>query len=119
MLDNKKLRNQRLKRQKRVRSKIIGSGERPRLVIIRSNKHLSLQVIDDSLGKTLASSADLTKDSKLTGNKTERGIKIAQELLKTLKKKKIKNLVLDRSYYKYHGRVKAVADTLREGGINL
>jgi len=115
MLDQKKLRAQRLKRQKRVRSKISGDAKRPRLVVFRSNKHLALQVIDDASGKTLAASSDI----KQTGNKTERGIAAAQELLKTLKTKKIKSLVLDRSYYKYHGRVKAVADTLREGGINL
>lgn len=119
MLDHKKLIKQRLKRQKRVRSKITGSSERPRLVVFRSNKHIALQVIDDSSGKTLAASTDIAKTGKTAGNKTERGIKAAQELLKSLKTKKVKNLVLDRSYYKYHGRVKAVADTLREGGINL
>lgn len=119
MLDIKKLNNQRLKRQARVRGKIVGTSERPRLVVTRSNRHMLLQVIDDSNGKTLAASSDVMKTGKAVGTKTERGIKAAQELLETLKKKKIEKLVFDRSYYKYHGRVKAVADTLREGGINL
>jgi len=119
MLDHKKLINQRLKRKKRVRGKIIGTTERPRLMVFRSNKHMALQVIDDSEGKTLAASTDVVKTGKTAGNKTQRGVKAAQELLKTLKSKKIENLVFDRSYYKYHGRVKAIADTLREGGINL
>lgn len=119
MLDIKKLNNQRLKRQARVRAHIVGNSERPRLVVTRSNRHMLLQVIDDSSGKTLAASSDIIKAGKKVGTKTECGVKAAQELLASLKTKKIDKLVFDRSYYKYHGRVKAVADTLREGGINL
>ena len=76
-------------------------------------------MIDDSVGKTLASASDLAKDSKLSGTKTERAITVSKVLLEALKKKKVANLVFDRSYYKYHGRIKAVAETLREGGIKL
>ena len=119
MSDIKKIIKQRLKRQKRVRSKIIGTANRPRLTVFRSNKHLSLQVIDDDAGKTLVAANDLSKTSETKGQKIEKAELIAKELLKKLKAKKIKNLVLDRSYYKYHGRVKIVADTLREGGINI
>jgi large subunit ribosomal protein L18 len=119
MLNIKKILNQRLKRQKRVRAKIFGTSQRPRLTIFRSNKHLYLQVIDDSKGKTLAASTDFSKSKKLTGTKSERAQLAAEELLKILKTKKIKSLVLDRSYYKYHGRIKEVAEALRKGGINL
>jgi large subunit ribosomal protein L18 len=119
MLNIKKTLNQRIKRQKRVRAKIFGTSKRPRLTVFRSNKHLYLQVIDDSKGETLVASADFGKKRTHKGTKSEKSIASAQELLEKLKEKKIKALVLDRSYYKYHGRIKAVADTLREGGINL
>jgi large subunit ribosomal protein L18 len=119
MLNIKKILNQRLKRQKRVWAKIVGTSQRPRLTVFRSNQHLYLQVIDDSKNKTLAASSDFVKNKEITGTKTERAQLVAQELLKILKDKKIKSLVLDRSYYKYHGRIKEVAETLRKGGINL
>lgn len=117
MSDIKLLRKNRLKRQQRIRAKIAGTTARPRLTVFRSNEHISLQVIDDSVGKTLASASDLGKSVK--GTKTERAIAVTKTLLEALKKQKVKNLVFDRSYYKYHGRVKAVAETLREGGIEL
>lgn len=119
MLNIKKTLNQRLKRQKRVRAKIFGKSERPRLTVFRSNKHLYLQVIDDVQAKTLASSSDMLKEKKTVGSKAERATLIAQELLSVLKTKKINSLVLDRSYYKYHGRIKTVVEVLREGGINI
>lgn len=110
---------QRLKRQKRVRAKISGTAERPRLTVFRSNEHICLQVIDDVAGKTLLASNDLGKESKIKGTKSEKSEAVAKDLLKKLKAKKIKALVFDRSYYKYHGRIKTVAETLREGGIEL
>lgn len=119
MSNIKSILKQRLKRQKRVRSKISGTAERPRLTVFRSNKHISLQVIDDVAGKTLVSSSDLGKESKIKGTKSEKAVAVAKDLLKQLKAKKIKALVFDRSYYKYHGRIKTVAETLREGGIEL
>ena len=119
MLNIKKTLNQRLKRQKRVRGKIHGTSQRPRLTVFRSNKHLYLQVIDDMQAKTLAASSDIKQDGKSKESKTERAVLIAQELLKVLKTKKVDSLVLDRSYYKYHGRVKKVVEILREGGINI
>lgn len=119
MSDIKLLNKTRIKRQKRVRAKIAGTSARPRLTVFRSLEHISIQVIDDSIGKTLASASDLGKDSKIKGNKTERAIAAAKTLIEVLKKKKVDSLVFDRSYYKYHGRVKAVAETLREGGIKL
>jgi large subunit ribosomal protein L18 len=119
MSDIKLLRKNRLKRQKRVRAKIVGTAARPRLTVFRSNEHIALQVIDDSLGKTLASASDLIKTAPIKGTKTEKAVIVSKVLLETLNKKKIKSLVFDRSYYKYHGRIKAVAETLREGGIKL
>jgi large subunit ribosomal protein L18 len=107
------------KRQARVRAKVFGTAQRPRLSVYRSNKHISLQIINDELGKTLASASDTFKKAKLIGNKTEKAGQVATELLKQLKTKKINNLVFDRSFYKYHGRVKKVAEVLREGGIKL
>ncbi len=119
MSDIKALNKNRLKRQQRIRAKISGTTERPRLTVFRSNEHISLQVIDDSIGKTLASASDLGKDQKIQGNKTQRAVAVAGVLLEALKKKKVSSLVFDRSYYKYHGRIKAVAEFLREGGIKL
>lgn len=119
MSDIKLLNKNRIKRQRRIRAKISGSELRPRLTVFRSNAHLSLQVINDESGKTLAQVSDLGKNNKVKGTKTERAVTITKLLLADLQKKKIDSLVFDRSYYKYHGRIKAVAETLREGGIKL
>ena len=119
MLNIKKKLQQQLKRQKRVRAKIFGTTQRPRLTVFRSNQHLYLQVVDDAKAKTLAASSDLSKSKKVAGTKAERATTIAQELLKDLKSKKVNALVLDRSFYKYHGRIKKVVEALREGGINI
>lgn len=119
MSDIKSLNKNRLKRQQRIRAKITGTPVRPRLTILRSNEHISLQVVDDSIGQTLASASDLAKDKKIEGTKTQRAVAVTQVLLAALKKKKVTSLVFDRSYYKYHGRIKAVAEALREGGIQL
>jgi len=107
------------KRRARVRSKLHGSASRPRLNVLRSNKHLSLQVIDDDKAKTLLSTSDMSKKKKMTGTKTQRAQKIAEDLLAKLKTKKIKNLVFDRGHYKFHGRIKAVSDVLKKGGIQI
>lgn len=107
------------KRKNRVRKKITGTQERPRLTVFRSNRHISLQVIDDVAEKTLLGITDMGKTAKFTGTKTERTVQLAQELLSKLKTKKINALVFDRGSYRYHGRVKAVAETIREGGIDI
>lgn len=105
------------KRKLRVRAHMMGTAERPRLTVFRSNEHISLQVIDDEAGKTLVSASDLGK--KVAGTKTERAAKVTAELVKGLKKAKIEKLQFDRGSYKYHGRVKAVAEALRAEGINV
>jgi large subunit ribosomal protein L18 len=119
MSDIKLLNKNRIKRQRRIRAKISGTATRPRLTVFRSNMHIALQVVDDGTAKTLAQASDLGKDNQLKGSKMERATKVAENLLEQLKKKKLTALVFDRSYYKYHGRIKAVAEILREGGIQL
>ncbi|MFH1958919.1 MAG: 50S ribosomal protein L18 [Patescibacteria group bacterium] len=107
------------KRQIRVRSKIHGTALCPRLSVFRSNQHFYLQAIDDDKGLTLACANDLDKKKKFIGTKTEKALVIAQEIAKQLKVKKIKQLVFDRSHCRYHGRVRAAAETLREAGLKL
>lgn len=107
------------KRRQRVRSKLFGTATRPRLSVLRSNEHLFLQVIDDEIGKTLLANSDSGKANQLTGTKTEKAVQLAKAIAKQLKTKKIEKLVFDRAHYKYHGRVKAVAETLRQEGIQI
>jgi large subunit ribosomal protein L18 len=112
---------QRTTRQKRkiaVRSKLHGTAKRPRLSVFRSNQHIQLQVINDETGKTLLGMSDMGHDQP-KGTKTERAVKLAQQLAKKLKAKKIQAIVFDRSPYRYHGRIKAVAEALREAGIEF
>lgn len=117
MSDLNKINTQRKKRQARVRAKLFGTTARPRLTVFRSNKHISLQVVDDETGKTVAAANDMKQ--KVTGTKTDHSKQVAGLLLKALQAKKVTQLVFDRSYYKYHGRIKAVADALREGGMKF
>jgi large subunit ribosomal protein L18 len=111
------------KRKRRVRSKLHGTAARPRLSVNKSNKFVYIQAINDDTGVTIASADDvkirkaIKKGSELT--KTETAVKATEELLITLKKAKVKAIVFDRGQYKYHGRVKAVATVLRDGGIEV
>lgn len=109
------------KRQARVRAKLRGTSERPRLNVFRSNKNTTLQVINDENGVTLAAVSSLKagKTAQKTGTKTEVAIELANQLLEKLKTAKVQALVLDRGAYKYHGRIKAIAETLRAGKIEL
>lgn len=110
------------KRARRVRGKISGTAERPRLTVFRSNKYTYLQVIDDQAEKTLAAASDVSVKKagvKLDGKKMENAVVVAQELFKQLKTKKISAIRFDRGSYRYHGRLKAVADALREAGIEV
>ena len=110
--------HKRISRQRRIRAKVVGSAERPRLAVFRSNRHLFLQIIDDAKHVTLASLADTDMEK----NKTK-GIERAKELGKALAKKakeaKIGKVVFDRRGYAYHGIVKAVAEGAREGGLEF
>lgn len=129
------------KRKMAVRGKMHGTADKPRVSVFRSNKHVQLQAIDDDKGGTIVGVTDIeqteqtkdekqaedkkvkkakkTKKSKKSGTKTDRAVKAAQELAKKLKAKKIKQIVFDRGPYRYQGRVKAVAEALREAGLEF
>lgn len=105
----------RQKRHRRVRSKISGTAECPRLNIFRSNTNIYAQVIDDVAGVTLASASSL----KETGSKIEQAKKVGGNIAKSAKAKGIKEVVFDRGGYLYHGRVEALADAAREAGLKF
>ncbi len=110
------------RRRLRIRSKINGSGERPRLSVFRSSKHIYAQVIDDVSGKTLAAASTLSRDLKGTfdsDTKTDAAKKVGALIAKICLEKKIGKVVFDRSGYLYHGRVKALADAAREAGLEF
>jgi len=104
-------------RHKRVRAKIIGTKKRPRLSVFRSNTGMYLQLIDDSTNKTLISAHSREITEKET--KTVVSLELGKLIAKKAKNKKISQVVFDRGGYKYHGRVKAVADGAREGGLKF
>lgn len=110
----------RLKRHKRVRAKIAGTAERPRLSVYRSLNNIYAQIIDDVAGKTLVSASTLDKDLSLesTGNK-EAAKKVGEAVAKKALEKGIKAVVFDRGGYLYHGRVKELADSAREAGLEF
>ena len=111
--------------KKRVRTKLsLGTlGQYPRLVIFKSNKHIYGQLIDDNTQKTLFSSStndkDLAKDLSLISTKIEKSKIVGHSLAKKIKNKKIDKIIYDRNGYRYHGRVKALAEAIREKGINF
>ncbi|MBK7007780.1 MAG: 50S ribosomal protein L18 [Saprospiraceae bacterium] len=100
----------------RIRSKISGSPERPRLNVFRSNKGIYAQVIDDISGKTLAAASSKSL-SNFTGNKTQQASAVGKLVAEKAKTAGISSVVFDRGGYLYHGRVKALADGAREGGL--
>lgn len=106
---------QQKRRIARVRGKVEGTAERPRMAIHRANQHTYLQLIDDVAAKTIVGQFD----KGLSGNKTARAIEAATLLAKKAQEKGIKSIVFDRRYYRYHGRVKAVADALRAAGMEF
>lgn len=107
----------RQRRHRRVRAKISGTKQRPRLCVFRSNKHIYAQLIDDESRKILLSSSDLK--IKKTGNKTVMASEIGKTIAKTAIEKGFKEVVFDRGGYIYHGRVKALAEGAREGGLKF
>ena len=112
----------RIRRHLRVRKRVVGSVERPRLSIFRSNIHIYAQVIDDAAGRTLvaASSKDTKLASSLAGKtKTERAKAVGQLIAERAKAAGIDKVVFDRGGFKYHGRVQALADAAREAGLNF
>ena len=113
------VRNARLRRHRRVRAKVHGTGERPRLVVFRSNRGIEAQLVDDDAGKTLASASHLALAKSFKGDKTAQAEAVGKALAETAKKAGVGRCVFDRGGYLYHGRVKALADGAREGGLEF
>ncbi|MCH7729932.1 50S ribosomal protein L18 [Patescibacteria group bacterium] len=109
------------RRKQRTRAKIKGTAERPRLSVFRSNKHVYAQLIDDTRGVVLLSVSDkkLAENKKEGKKKKEVAQMIGEAIAEKAKKKKIKKVVFDRGAYKYHGRVEAVAEGARRGGLKF
>jgi large subunit ribosomal protein L18 len=107
------------RRHKRVRRRLVGSSERPRLVVFRSNRSISAQLVDDAAGRTLAAASSLALPKSFKGNKTEQAAEVGKLLAANAKKAGIQTVVFDRAGYLFHGRVKALADGAREGGLRF
>ncbi|MEZ4220784.1 MAG: 50S ribosomal protein L18 [Polyangiaceae bacterium] len=110
------------RRKFRIRNKISGVSERPRLTVFRSAKHIYAQVVDDVVGRTIASASTLSPDLKTTlgeDSKTDAAKKVGALLAKMCLEKQVKAVVFDRNGYLYHGRVKALADAAREAGLSF
>ena len=107
-------------RHERVRNKVTGTSNVPRLNVFRSNSNIFAQIIDDEASKTLVSASSIDKELKLeNGGNTEAAEKVGELLAKRAKKAKISKVVFDRGGYLYHGRVKALAEAARENGLEF
>jgi large subunit ribosomal protein L18 len=113
------VRQARIRRHKRVRKNLSGTAERPRLVVFRSNAGIEAQLVDDLSGKTLAAASSLHVKKSFKGDKTEQAAEVGKALAAAAKKAGIESVVFDRGGYLYHGRVKALADAAREGGLKF
>jgi len=110
----------RLQRQVRGRKKIAGTSERPRLVVTRSSKHISVQVVDDLAGRTLVAASSMEADLRtLSGDKTAKAKRVGELVAERAKGAGIESVVFDRGGNKYHGRIAALADAAREGGLTF
>ena len=123
MADKNKLKTQRLVRRKRhIRNSLMGSSERPRLSVFRSDKHIYAQLIDDYTGKTLAAVSSTLGDVRgelKNGGNVKAAQVVGKKLAEAAKAKGITKAAFDRGHYRYHGRVKALADAAREGGLQF
>jgi len=116
--------NTKLERRKkikmRIRKKIYGTTEKPRMSVFRSNSHISVQIIDDLNGKTLVSASSRVKEiMQIQGNKTQKAAEVGKLIAKKAIEAGITTVVFDRNGYLYHGRVKSLADAAREGGLKF
>jgi large subunit ribosomal protein L18 len=110
----------RLRRQIRGRKKVSGTPERPRLVVTRSSRHITVQVVDDLVGKTLASASTMEADLRaFDGDKTAKAKKVGELVAERAKGSGVESVVFDRAGNKYHGRVAALAEGAREGGLTF
>ena len=119
MINRPDTRSQRIKRHKRVRAKIAGTPERPRLNVFRSAANIYAQIIDDVNGVTLVSASSLEKDFACEGTKSDAAKQVGMNVAERAKAKGIDTVVFDRGGYVYHGRVKALAEGAREGGLQF
>jgi len=113
-----KMLEKKIRRARRSRAQISGTGSRPRMSVFRSNKHFSVQLIDDDKGITLVHASTMELKGK-KGSKIEQAKEVGSLLAKKSVDAKIKEALFDRRSYKYHGRVKAVAEGAREGGLKI
>ncbi len=109
----------RARRHKRVRGKVHGTAERPRLVVFRSNTGIEAQLVDDGEGKTFAAASSLHLKKSFKGNKTQQAAEVGKLLAERAKQVNLESVVFDRGGYLYHGRVKALAEAAREGGLKF
>ena len=105
----------RARRHLRVRKNVAGTAERPRLVVFRSLKHITAQIVDDTTGRTMMTVTSVNLD----GQKSEKSVQVGKMIAEKAKAAGVSKVVFDRAGYKYHGRVKAVADGAREGGLEF
>jgi large subunit ribosomal protein L18 len=113
------VREARLRRHRRVRRKVLGTIERPRLVVFRSNRGITAQLVDDVESKTIAAVNHAQLKKTFKGTKTDQAAEVGKLLADAAKKAGVENVVFDRGGYLYHGRVKALADGAREGGLKF
>jgi len=119
MIKRPNTKGQRLRRHARVRGKISGTAERPRLSVFRSENHIYAQLIDDVAGNTLCSASTVEKGFEGKGGNVEAAKKVGETIAERAKAKGIENVVFDRGGYIYHGRVQALAEGAREGGLKF
>jgi len=113
------VREARVRRHKRVRGKVFGTAERPRLVVFRSNRGIEAQLVDDLEGRTLAAASWLQLKRPFQGTKSDQAAEVGKLLAQRAKDAGVGAVVFDRGGYLYHGRVKALADAAREGGLEF
>ncbi|OLT04302.1 50S ribosomal protein L18 [Pseudonocardia sp. CNS-004] len=115
-----KRRTSRTNRHTRLRKKVIGSAERPRLAVHRSSRHIVVQLVDDVAGRTLAAASSLEADVRaLDGDKKARATKVGELVAARAREAGVTAVVFDRGGYDYHGRIAALADAAREGGLEF
>lgn len=119
MIDAAKKRNLRLRRHRRLRKKVTGTTERPRLAVFKSLKHFYAQAIDDISGHTLASACSLTPDLKEAGGDLKTAVAVGELMAVKCKEAGIKTVVFDHGGFGYRGKIKAFADTLRKNGLKF
>ncbi len=113
------VREARQRRHRRIRRHVFGTAERPRLVVFRSNRGIEAQLVDDLEARTLASANHLELKKSFKGTKTDQAAEVGKQLAAAAKKAGIETVVFDRGGYLYHGRVKALAEAAREGGLKF